>query len=514
MSHASFDQAMQPVQKSSSVRDTPEFRSMLSIDELLRRPSRPPNYEADSRALVALAQSMAASPEGILQKLAETALTLCGGHSAGLSLLEDDDQRSHFHWRAIAGKWAPHLDGGTPRDFGPCGTVLDQDAAMMCSHPELDFPYWASVEPVLEEALLVPFYVNGEATGTIWVVAHDSSRRFDAEDLRLLTNLGAFASAGYQAYLSVNTSQHMAAIVESSSDAIISKDLNGIIMSWNAAAGRIFGYSAEETIGRPVTILIPPERHSEEEAILERLRRGERIDHFETVRIRKDGSPVDISLTISPIRNAQGRITGASKIARDISERKQSEAKIELLAREAEHRTRNVLATVQATVNLTRSDTAESLREAIQGRVQALANVHKLFGESRWTGAELHKIVEEELAPYRKAQDGRARTDGPNLMLQPDIAQAIAVVLHELATNAAKCGALSVPDGHVRVDWSRGSDERLVLRWTETDGPLVEPPTRSGFGTRVVEGMVRQLNGEIRFEWRAEGLVCEIALPA
>ena len=138
-------------------------------------------------------------------------------------------------------------------------------------------------------------------------------------------------------------------------------------MSWNRAAERIFGYSAEEAIGRPVAILIPQERHSEEEAILERIRRGERIDHFETVRIRKDGSPVDISLTISPIRNAQGRITGASKIARDISERKQNEAKIELLAREAEHRTRNLLATVQATVNLTRSDTAEGLREAIRG---------------------------------------------------------------------------------------------------------------------------------------------------
>ena len=419
MSHTAFEEATQPVQEGRSVRDTPDLRSMLSIEELLRRPSRPPDYEADSSALVALAQSMAASPEGILQKLAETALTLCGGHSAGLSLLEDGDQRSHFHWRAISGQWAPHLDGGTPRDFGPCGTVLDQAAPMLCSHPELDFPYWASVYPVLEEALLVPFYVNGEATGTIWVVAHDSSRRFDAEDLRLLTSLGAFASAGYQAYLSVNASQHMAAIVESSSDGIISKDLNGIIMSWNGAAERIFGYSAEETIGRPVTILIPQERHSEEEAILERLRRGERIDHFETVRIRKDGSPVDISLTISPIRNAQGRITGASKIARDISERKQSEAKIELLAREAEHRTKNLLATVQATVNTHAVRTRrKASRKQFRGASGALANVHKLFGESRWTGAELHKIIEEELTPYRKAHDGRARADGPNLMLQ------------------------------------------------------------------------------------------------
>jgi PAS domain S-box-containing protein len=514
MSHALPEEAKQPAEQGNSALAPNPLRSMLSVDRLLRRPSRPPNYETDSRALVALAQSMAASPDGILQELAETALTLCRGHSAGLSLLDEADQRSYFHWRAIAGQWAPHLDGGTPRDFGPCGTVLDRDAPMVCSHPELDFPYWASVRPALEEALLVPFYVDGEATGTIWVVAHDLRRRFDAEDLRVLTSLGAFASAAYQTHLSLNATQRLAAIVESSSDAILSKDLNSIITSWNRGAERIFGYSAEETIGRPVTILIPQERLGEEVAIIERLRRGERIDHFETVRIRKDGSPVDISLTISPIRNAQGRIVGASKVARDISERKQSEAKIELLAREAEHRTRNVLATVQATVNLTVSDTPDGLKQEIQGRIQALANVHKLFGESRWTGAELNRLVADELAPYRESGDGRARIDGPDLMLRPDMAQAIAVLLHELATNAAKYGALSVPDGHVRVDWSHGPDGPLVLRWTEAGGPLVEPPTRRGFGTRVSEHMVRvQLSGEIRFDWRAEGLVCEIALP-
>ena len=207
-------------------------------------------------------------------------------------------------------------------------------------------------------------------------------------------------------------------------------------------------------------------------------------------------------------------LSGASKIARDISERKQNEARIEVLAREAEHRAKNVLATVQATVNLTQSDTPAGLKKAIRGRIQALANVHKLFGESRWTGAELHKLSRRSLPPYLQDGDGRARIDGPTLLLQPDMAQAIAIVLHELATNAAKYGALSVPDGHVQVEWSRTVDGRLVLRWTETDGPLVEPPARRGFGTRVIEGMISQLNGKIRFDWRAEGLACEIALPA
>jgi PAS domain S-box-containing protein len=494
--------------------DTGDLRSMLSTAELRRRPSRAPDYEAENGALIAMAQSMAASPEGILQKLADTALTLCRAHSAGLSLLEEGDRRSNFHWRAIAGQWASHVNGGTPRNFGPCGTVLDQNVAMVCSHPELDFPYWTPVRPVLEEGLLVPFYVKGEALGTIWVVAHDTSRRFDAEDLRVLTSLSTFAGAAYQTLLSLNATQRIAAIVESSDDAIVSKDLDGVIISWNKGAEHIFGYTAEEVVGKPITILIPADRQDEEPAILERVRRGERIEHFETVRMRKNGSPVDISLTVSPVKNAEGRTIGASKIARDITERKRAEAQITVLAREAEHRAKNVLATVQATVHLSHSDTPEGLKRTIEGRIQALANVHRLFVESRWTGAELHTLVEEELAAYCRDGEARARIDGPDLVMRPDIAQAVAVALHELATNAAKHGALSVAEGHVRVEWSCASDGRLVLRWTETGGPPVEPPTRQGFGTRVMDGMIRgQLKGEMRFDWRAEGLVCEIALP-
>jgi PAS domain-containing protein len=244
--------------------DAPDLRSMLSTEELRRRPSRPPDYAAENQALIALARVMATLPEGILQRLADTALSLCNAHSAGLSLLEESDQKSNFHWRAIAGQWAPHLNGGTPRNFGPCGTVLDQNAAMVCSHPELDFPYWAPIKPVLEEGLLIPFYIKGEAVGTIWVVAHDTSRRFDAEYLRVMTNLGSFAAAAYQMWLSLNATQRIASIVESSDDAIVSKDLNGVIMSWNDGAKRLFGYSAEEAIGMPVTKLIPADHLDEE----------------------------------------------------------------------------------------------------------------------------------------------------------------------------------------------------------------------------------------------------------
>jgi PAS domain S-box-containing protein len=494
--------------------NTPHLRSMLSLEELLRRPSRPPDHAAENQALIALAQEMATSPEGILQRLADTALNLCRADSAGLSLLEDGDQKSNFHWRAIAGQWASHVNGGTPRNFGPCGTVLDQNVAMVCSHPELDFPYWAPIKPVLEEGLLIPFHVKGEAVGTIWIVSHDPSRRFDAEDLRVMTNLGAFAAAAYQTFLSLNATQRIVSIVESSDDAIVAKDLNGIITSWNKGAERIFGYQAEEVIGKPITILIPPERQDEEPGILERIRRGERIEHYETVRQRKHGSRVDISLTVSPIRDAKGKIIGASKIARDITERKRSEEQITVLAREAEHRAKNVLATVQATVHLTQSDTPEGLKRAIEGRIQALANVHRLFVESRWMGAEIHNLIQDELMAYSQDGEARVQIDGPKVLLEPNAAQGIAVTLHELATNAAKYGALSVPEGKVRVEWSRAADGRLVLRWSETGGPPAKPPTRQGFGSRVMKSMIQsQLKGAMHLDWRAEGLACEISFP-
>jgi len=223
----------------------------------------------------------------------------------------------------------------------------------------------------------------------------------------------------------------LASIVEFGDDAIVSKNRDGIITSWNRGAERIFGYLAEEVSGKPITILIPPERHHEEDVILERIRRGDRVDHFETIRRRKDGNLIDMSLTISPVRDANGKVVGASKIARDISERKRSEAQISVLAREAEHRAKNLLANVKAVVHLSQAGTPDGLKEAIEGRIKALANVHSLFVQSRWRGAELGNLVKQELSPYSHEGEERTRIDGPTVMLKPDVAQAIAMALHE-----------------------------------------------------------------------------------
>jgi two-component system, chemotaxis family, CheB/CheR fusion protein len=308
--------------------------------------------------------------------------------------------------------------------------------------------------------------------------------------------------------------QRLGAIVESSDDAIVSKNLDGIIETWNQGAEQLFGYAAEEVIGKSITILIPLDRRDEETLIIGRIRRGERVEHYETIRRRKDGSLVEISLTVSPVKDGKGRIIGASKIARDISERKRKEERIELLAREVDHRAKNLLAMVQATVHLTQADTAEALKAAIGGRLRALSNAHDLLAQSRWAGADLQGLVAEELLPYCTDDKPRAVIKGDILMLDPATAQAIAVAVHELTTNAVKYGALSVPSGRLRVEWARSADAGLVLRWVETGGPAVKPPTRRGFGSRIVERMIRdQLKGTAHFDWRKDGLACEITIP-
>lgn len=176
--------------------ETVPLDSVIINDELARRPAPQPRYEAENRAYLAMAQAAAESPQRLFDRLAETALELCQAHSAGISLL--DESRKRFYWPVIVGKWASHVGGGTPADFGPCGTVLERNAAQLFRRPERHFGYLAPVEPHMEEALLIPFYANGAAVGTIWVMAHDETRRFDSEDLRLMTNLAGFASAAYR----------------------------------------------------------------------------------------------------------------------------------------------------------------------------------------------------------------------------------------------------------------------------------------------------------------------------
>jgi signal transduction histidine kinase len=185
------------------------LKSILFTEELHLRQSRPPDYEEENRALVKLASALADSPSTIFQALAETILDITQCDSAGLSLLTTDGQTpdvygNRFYWPAIAGMWNPHVGGGTPRNFGPCGDVLDQDCTLLFKHFERRYPYLLPVSPAAEECLLVPFYVADKAVGTIWAIMHSDRRKFDAEDDRVMGSLGKFASSAYQALASID----------------------------------------------------------------------------------------------------------------------------------------------------------------------------------------------------------------------------------------------------------------------------------------------------------------------
>jgi PAS domain S-box-containing protein len=202
-----------------------------------------------------------------------------------------------------------------------------------------------------------------------------------------------------------------------------------------------------------------------------------------------------------------------SGVTIDITERKEAEERQALLAREVDHRARNALALVQSIVRLTRADSISSYIAAVDGRIGALSRAHTLLAQSRWQGADLRKLVDEEVAPHRTAESERISADGPEVSLDPRTAQTLALALHELSTNAAKYGALSVITGHVRLNWELQADH-LLLRWRESGGPETRAPQSPGFGIRVISASIeRQLEGEAQFEWLSEGLRCSMRVP-
>jgi len=310
------------------------------------------------------------------------------------------------------------------------------------------------------------------------------------------------------------------AIVESSDDAIIAKDLTGKIINWNKGAQRLFGYTAEEAVGNLVSMLIPQDRQNEEPGILERIRRGERIEHYETIRRRKDGSLVEISLSVSPIRNSRGIIVGAAKIARDITERRQAEEQKNLLIREMDHRVKNLFALANSVVALSArtATTPNSLASAVSARLNALAQAHALtlpHGSRIEQSTTLHTLLLTILEPYAAGERGsRVLISGPDISIAGSAVTSFALLLYEFATNAAKYGALSLPEGRLEIACN-DSGGLLTIHWKERNGPQIErEPEVSGFGTFLTKATVRgQLGGEISREWMRDGLLIKLTLP-
>lgn len=307
-------------------------------------------------------------------------------------------------------------------------------------------------------------------------------------------------------------SHRLAAIVESSDDAIVSKDLSGFIRTWNAGAVRLFGYSAEEVVGKHIGLLIPPDRQSEEEVILSRVRRGERVEHFDTIRVRKDGAKLPISLTVSPIRNAAGAIIGASKIARDITERRESERRIKMLMREVDHRVKNQFAIILAMVRETgkSADDITQFEAQLCERLIALSRSQDLLVSGGWKGAELGDLIDRQVKPF--TQGGRILVSGEPIMLSTKAVQSLGMAFHELATNSTKHGALSRKDGIVKIDWVAG--ERFRLKWQEIGGPVVGTVSKGGFGRIVLERITAAaLGGTAHLGFPPDGVTWTLDAP-
>jgi PAS domain S-box-containing protein len=345
------------------------LESILCTEELQQRPSRPPDHAKENAALVAVASALVESRHTILETLAETILRVTDSDSSGLSLLTSDGttpdhEGQRFYWPAIKGMWKEHVGGGTPRNFGPCGDVLDRNCPLLFRHFERRYSYLLPVSPAAEECLLVPFYVRGKAVGTIWAMMHSDRRIFDSEDQRLMSAVGQFASMAYETLgtiddlksqinareeaearlreltrvevgvilegleAQVRTREELhRAVVETASDAVVSIDDTGDILLANHATTKTFGYEPSELIGQPLTILMPEYLRDLHTAGLRRYQEtGHRhIDwqSTELIGLRKNGEEFPVEVSFGETTNNGRRVfTG---FIRDISERKEAE---------------------------------------------------------------------------------------------------------------------------------------------------------------------------------------------
>ncbi|WP_226951236.1 PAS domain S-box protein [Rhizobium terrae] len=371
--------------------------------------------------------------------------------------------------------------GVTTRQMGSLGAIsgLRTDGK--------EFPIEASISQV---------EVGGERLAT--VILRDITERKAAEDALL------------------ESRRRMEGIVESAMDALITIDEDQRIVLFNPAAERMFGVARQEALGSPIERFIP-----------ERFRagHGEHIRLFKETGVtnrrmgalgaisglRANGEEFPLEASISQVRIGEGKL--ATVILRDITERKANEDSRQLLAREVDHRAKNALAVVQALVSLTRADTKEAFVSAVRGRVSALSRAHSLLAQNRWEGGDLAAIITDETRPYQSVN--QLLIGGPAVTLGPNAVQPVSLLIHELATNAVKYGALSIAEGRVDVSWRILPSNELEIRWTETGGPKVEKPVSKGFGsTLVTEVATRQLAGKLEINWPLTGMNLVATLPS
>ena len=290
-------------------------------------------------------------------------------------------------------------------------------------------------------------------------------------------------------------------------------EVGGRELKWDEGQYRIFGVDRRRFHAgiENVRSLVHPDDWRSLRRVVEHIAKSARTEAVEFRVLRGNGETRWCNGTAAASVDAEGRVVRISGVTIDVTDRKEAEERQNLLAREVDHRARNALAVIQSIIRLTRARSVEEYVAAIEGRIKALARAHTLLSDSRWHGADLATLAGEELAPYRTGD--KVSIDGPDISLQPSTAQGLALALHELATNAAKHGALSAVKGKVSLCW-RLRPDNLVLDWMENGGPRIAPPTAKSFGLRVIRASIeQQLDGEATFDWDPKGLRCSLSIP-
>jgi PAS domain S-box-containing protein len=282
---------------------------------------------------------------------------------------------------------------------------------------------------------------------------------------------------------------------------------------WDEGQFQIFGLDPKTFAVTPTNVqtFLHPDDTEELRKAVAQFTKGTKSYEGEFRIIRPDGEVRWCVGTAAATLDKAGHVVRVSGVTVDITERKQAEERQNLLAREVDHRAKNALALAQSIVRLTRGENVKTYIRSVEGRINALARVHTVLSLSSWQGAEIRRLIDEELAPYSTGD--QIALSGPEVQLEPATAQTVALALHELVTNSAKYGALSSLSGRLSVNWG---DQAGVLKivWAETGGPRVEKPLSRGFGTRsVIASIESQLGGQAEFDWRPEGLVCGLSVP-
>jgi PAS domain S-box-containing protein len=297
-------------------------------------------------------------------------------------------------------------------------------------------------------------------------------------------------------------------------------DETGRLLRVNETACQITGYPREELLKLTVFDITHPEDR-ETDRVRYRAQASQNQDGYVTEKriVRRDGSVTWVDVRSSTVRDAAGRFLYGIRVIQDISDRKQAEARQKHLLDELNHRVKNTLATVQslASQTLRGAESPEAFRQTFEARVVALSKAHDLLTTRSWRGAELYDIVSQQLAPYSTLEPARLTLAGGPVALTPRAALTLSMVFHELATNAAKYGALSLPSGRLDVRWSverePGAPGAVKLSWRESGGPPVAPPTRRGFGSRLIERSTSELEGDMQYEFDPAGVHYTVAIP-